>query len=48
MLLLAGGVAVAVLAVVVVVGLDLIGEDEPEWAEQATAACERGLGRRGR
>ena len=43
MLLLAGGVAIAVLAVVVVVGLDLIGEDEPPWSEQASAACERGI-----
>ncbi len=45
MLLLAGGVAVAVLAVVVVVGLDLVGEDEPPWSEQASAACERGIER---
>ena len=43
MLLLAGGVAIAVLAVVVVVGLDLVGEDEPPWSEQASAACERGI-----
>ncbi len=43
MLLLAGGVAIAVLAVVVVVGLDLVGEDEPLWSEQASAACERGI-----
>jgi len=45
MLLLAGGVAIAVLAVVVVVGLDLVGEDEPPWSEQASAACERGIER---
>ena len=43
MLLLAGGVAIAVLAVVVVVGLDLLGEEEPPWSEQASAACERGI-----
>jgi hypothetical protein len=43
MLLLAGGVAIAVLAVVVVVGLNLVGEDEPAWSEQASAACERGI-----
>ena len=43
MLLLAGGVAIAVLAVVVVVGLELVGEDEPPWSEQASAACERGI-----
>ena len=45
MLLLAGGVAIAVLAVVVVVGLELVGEDEPPWSEQASAACERGIER---
>ena len=43
MLLLAGGIAIAVLAVVVVVGLELVGEDEPPWSEQASAACERGI-----
>jgi hypothetical protein len=43
MLLLAGGVALAVLAVVVVVGLRLTDDDEPPWSEQASAACERGL-----
>lgn len=43
MLLLAGGVAIAVLAVVVVVGLNLVGEDEPKWSERASAACERGI-----
>ena len=41
--LLAGGVAVAVLVAVVVVGLRLTGDDEPKWSEQATAACERAL-----
>jgi hypothetical protein len=45
MLLLAGGVAIAVLAVVVVVGLDLVGKDEPPWSERASAACERGIER---
>ena len=44
-LLLAGGVAVAVLVAVVVVGLRLTGDDEPEWSKPATAACERALGR---
>jgi len=43
MLLLAGAVAVAVLAGVVVVGLRVVGDDDPKWAEQATGACERGL-----
>ena len=43
MLLLAGAVAVAVLAGVVVVGLRLAGDDDPKWAEHASAACERGL-----
>ena len=43
--LLAGAVAVAVLVAVVVVGLRLTGDDEPDWAEHATAACERALGR---
>ena len=43
MLLLAGGVAIAVLAVVVVVGLRLTGEEKPRWSERASAACERGL-----
>lgn len=43
--LLAGAVAVAVLVAVVVVGLRLTGDDEPEWSEHATAACEQALGR---
>lgn len=43
LLLLAGGVAIAVLAVVVVVGLDLVGGDEPTWSERASASCDRGL-----
>ena len=43
MLLLTGGVALSVLAAVVVVGLRVLGEDDPTWAESATAACERGL-----
>ncbi len=43
MLLLAAAVAIAVLAAVVVVGLRLVAEDEPTWAEEASAACERGL-----
>lgn len=43
MLLLAGAVAVAVLAAVVVVGMELTGKDDPSWAERAAAACERGL-----
>jgi len=43
--LVAGAVAVAVLVAVVVVGLRLTGDDEPEWSAQATAACERALGR---
>jgi hypothetical protein len=44
-LLVAGGVAVAVLVAVVVIGLRLTGDDEPEWSGQATAACEQALGR---
>jgi hypothetical protein len=43
--LLAGAVAVAVLVAVVVVGLRLTGDDEPDWAADATAACEQALGR---
>jgi hypothetical protein len=43
--LLAGVVAVAVLVAVVVVGLRLTGDDEPDWAANATAACEQALGR---
>jgi hypothetical protein len=43
MLLLAGAVAAAVLAVVVVVGLRVLDEDEPSWAEQASATCDRAL-----
>ena len=43
MLLLAGAVGVAVLAAVVFAGLRLLDDDEPAWAERATAACERGL-----
>jgi hypothetical protein len=43
MLFLAGGVAVAVLAVVLVVGLRVLGDDEPPWSERATEACDRGL-----
>ena len=43
--LLAGAVAVVVLVAVVVVGLRLTGDDEPDWAAEATAACERALGR---
>jgi hypothetical protein len=43
--LLAGAVALVVLVAVVVVGLRLTSEDEPDWAADATAACERGLGR---
>ena len=41
-LVLAGAVAIAVLAAVVVVGVRLTREDDPNWAERATAACERG------
>ena len=44
-LLLAGGVAVAVLVAVVVAGLRLTGDDEPEWSTPASAACEQALGR---
>ena len=44
-LLLAGGVAVAVLVAVVVVGLRLTRDDEPEWSQSATEACERALAR---
>ena len=43
MLLLAGAVAVAVFAGVVAAGLLLAGDDDPTWADHATAACERGL-----
>jgi hypothetical protein len=43
--LVAGAVAVAVLVAVVVVGLRLTGDDEPDWSGQATAACEQALGR---
>jgi hypothetical protein len=43
MLLLAGAVAVATLAAVVVVGLRVVDDDEPTWPEQASKACERGL-----
>jgi hypothetical protein len=43
--LLAGAVAVVVLVVVVVVGLRLTGDDEPDWAAEATTACQRALGR---
>jgi hypothetical protein len=43
--LLAGAVAVVVLVAVVVVGLRLTGDDEPDWAANATAACEQALGR---
>jgi hypothetical protein len=43
MLLLAGAVAVAVLAGVVVLGFRFVGDDDPKWAEHASAACERGL-----
>jgi hypothetical protein len=42
MLVLAGAVAVAVLAAVVIVGIRLTREDDPNWAERANAACERG------
>jgi hypothetical protein len=41
MLVLAGAVAVAVLAAVVVIGIRLTGEADPNWAERATDACER-------
>ncbi len=43
--LLAGAVAVAAFVAVVVVGLRLTGEDEPEWSARATEACARALGR---
>jgi len=43
--LVAGAVAVAVLVAVVVVGLRLTGDDQPDWSGQATAACEQALGR---
>jgi hypothetical protein len=43
MLVLAGAVAVAVLAAVVIVGLRLAGDDEEPWAERATVVCDRGL-----
>jgi hypothetical protein len=44
-LLLAGGVAVAVLVAVVLVGLRLTRDDEPQWSQSATEACERALAR---
>ena len=43
MLLLAAAAAVVVLGVVVFVGLQVVGDDEPNWAEQANAACEGGV-----
>ncbi len=43
--LLAGAVALVVLVIVVVVGLRLTGDDEPDWAASATVACEEALGR---
>jgi hypothetical protein len=43
--LLAGAVAVVVLVAVVAVGLRLTGDDEPNWAADATAACEQALNR---
>ena len=44
-LLVAGSVAIAVLVAVVVIGLRLTRDDEPDWSGQATAACEQALGR---
>lgn len=43
MLLLAGAAAVVVLGVVVFVGLRVVGEDAPDWAERASATCENGV-----
>ena len=45
MLVLAGGVALAVVVLVVVVGLRLTGDDDPDWGARATEVCERGLSR---
>jgi hypothetical protein len=43
MLLLAGVAALVVLGAVVLVGLRVVGDDEPGWAERANAACEGGV-----
>jgi hypothetical protein len=43
MLLPAGAAAVIVLAAVVFVGLRVLGEDGPGWAERANAACAGGV-----
>lgn len=43
--LVAGAVALVVLVAVVVVGLRVTGDDAPDWAANATVACERALGR---
>ena len=44
-LVLAGGVALAVVVAVVAIGLRLTGDDDPDWAASATEICERGLSR---
>ena len=44
-LLVAGSVAVAVLVAVVVIGLRITRDDEPDWSGQATVACEQALAR---
>jgi hypothetical protein len=42
-LLLAAGAAVVVLGVVVLIGLRVVGDDAPSWAERANTACEGGI-----
>jgi hypothetical protein len=43
MLLLAAAAAVVVLGAVLFVGLRVVGDDAPTWAERANAACEGGV-----
>jgi hypothetical protein len=43
MIVLLAGVAAAVLVAVVVLGRGAAADEEPPWAQRASAACERGL-----